>query len=181
MVVSTKASPLRSTIVHVALLTSVLGKEYHYGDNLEPWVRSVRKLVESGDFMQVCREVFVGDRLTQQSYLMSDYAREVGELCSRFEMDGGCPSGGFSGLPEFLQDTFFEPVVGRIIQGTRTPFPTKSLMRLGDTGYIVSDKSATEVESIRNDFCVKLEGSFGGRQCRWVAGCLCLDGLISCD
>jgi hypothetical protein len=162
MVVPTKLSLMRSMILQLALLSPVLGKVHYNGDNAEPWVQNVRKLVESGDFMQVCRETFVGDSL-DHSYLMSDYAREVGDLCGRFEMDGGCPSGGFGGLPEFLQDTFFEPVISRVFQGSRMAIPTQSLMRLGDTGYIVSDKTATEVESIRNDFCVKLQGSFGGR------------------
>jgi hypothetical protein len=170
MVVPTKFSPLRSMILQFALLTPILGKEYNYGDNSEAWVQQVRKLVDTGDFMQVCNQIFVGDeRLTHHSYLMSDYAREVGDLCEMFEMDGGCPSGGFADLPRFLQNIFFEPIMGRIIQGNRVPFPTYSLMRLGDTGYIISDKSATEVESMRNDFCVKLQSSFGGKQLCWIA------------
>ena len=163
MVVSSKVSPMRSIVLPLALWTSVLGNAYHYDDNSEPWVQNVRKLAETGDFMQVCNQIFVGEEsVKHHSYLMSDFSREIGELCGSFELDGGCPSGGFAGLPRFLQDAFFEPIVGRIIQGSRIPFPTKSLIMMGDTGYIVSDKSLAEVDSIRNDFCVNLQGSFGG-------------------
>lgn len=164
MAVPTKASPMRSMILTLALLSPALGNVYYHGDNAEPWVHNVRKLVELGEFMQACKDVFVGDSsLSNNSYLMSDYAREIGELCARYPMDGGCPSGGFGSLPTFLQDLFFEPVVGRLMQGNGRPFPTQLLARLGDTGYIVSEESLPEIDSIRNDFCVKLQGSFGGR------------------
>lgn len=168
--VPTKMSSLRSIVLQITLWTSVLGKDYYYDDNSEAWVQNVRKLVNTGNFMQECNQIFVGDEsLQHHSYLMSDFSREVEDLCSRFELDGGCPAGGFSGLPDFLQETFFQPIVGRILQGSRAPFPTKALIGLGDTGYIIPDRSMTEVDSIRNDFCVNLQGSFGGRQLRWVS------------
>jgi hypothetical protein len=35
-------------------------------------------------------------------------------------------------------------------------------MAMGNVGYIVSDKTALELNTMRNDLCVEIHGSFGG-------------------
>jgi hypothetical protein len=135
----------------------------------EDWIQNVRKL-QAGQFMQVCNQVFMSD-LPRNSYLMSDFANDVGTFCTQFSTEKSiCPNGGFESLQVDFQDAFFR----HASQHMGTPmarFPASALARLGDTGYIVSDKTLIELDVMKNDLCVQMQTAFGGKLLKLVSSC----------
>ena len=126
----------------------------------EDWIQNVRKL-QAGQFMQVCNQVFMKS-MPHNSYLMSNFASDVGSFCSQFSTKKSiCPHGGFSNLQVDFQDAFFRHASQHMGTVTRR-FPSGALTRLGDTGYIVSDKTAIELDVMKSDLCVQMQAAFGG-------------------
>ena len=127
----------------------------------EDWIQNVRKL-QAGQFMQVCNQVFMRD-MPRKSYLMSNFANDVGSFCSQFSTKkSSCPKGGFSNLQVDFQDAFFRHASQHMGSAMRR-FPFSALTRLGDTGYIVSDRTVVELDVMKNDLCVQMQTAFGGK------------------
>lgn len=126
----------------------------------DDWIQNVRRL-QPPEFMQVCNQVFMRD-MPRRSYLMSNFATDIGSFCSQFSTKkSSCPNGGFQNLQLDFQDAFFRHAA--VHAGTpMARFPFSALTRLGDTGYIVSDRTAVELDVMKNDLCVEMQTAFGG-------------------
>ena len=120
-------------------------------------------LLDPNEFIQVCKQVFLRqEHLQKNSYLMSDYATEVSDLCQVFAPNpeqGTCRMNDFNSIGPSFQTTFFQHASNHM---DIEKLPINVLMSMGDAGYIVSDKSMVELNSMRNDLCVELHLSFGG-------------------
>ena len=141
----------------------VLGNANVINDNtFESWVHKARALNQR-EFVEACDEVLLSpEHLRKNSYLMSDYAMEVTDLCLKFAPDpeqGTCRKNSFGSLGATLQNTFFQHAAHHM---GREKLPISVLISMGDAGYIVSDKTSVELDSMRNDLCVGLHKSFGG-------------------
>ena len=148
---------MKITAWHLVLWPAVLATGTHAE---EDWIQNVRKL-QVGHFMQVCNGVFMREK-PRNSYLMSNFASDVGSFCSQFTTKkSSCPSGGFSNLQVDFQDAFFR-TASRHMGASMRRFPFSALTRLGDTGYIVSDRTAVELDAMKNDLCVQMQTAFGG-------------------
>lgn len=153
-----------SLVLAVALRPPVvLGNNMKNNNNSESWMHKARALNQR-EFVQACDEVFLSpEHLRKNSYLMSDYAMEVTDLCLKFAPDpeqGTCRKNGFGSLGATLQNTFFQHAAHHM---GREKLPISVLISMGDAGYIVSDKTSIELDSMRNDLCVGLHESFGGK------------------
>jgi len=119
-------------------------------------------LLDPNEFIQVCKQVFLRqEHLQKNSYLMSDYATEVSDLCQVFAPNpeqGTCRMNDFNSIGSSFQKTFFQHASNHM---DIEKLPINVLMSMGDAGYIVSDKSKVELNSMRNDLCVELHLSFG--------------------
>jgi hypothetical protein len=126
----------------------------------EDWMQKVRKL-QVGEFMQACNQVFMSD-MTANSYLMSDFANDVTVFCTQFATKKSiCPQSGFRSLELDFQDAFFRSASQHMgIPMNR--FPVGALTSLGDTGYIFSQKTKPELDSMKNDLCIQMQTAFGG-------------------
>ncbi|KAG7374453.1 hypothetical protein IV203_013548 [Nitzschia inconspicua] len=126
----------------------------------EDWMEKARRL-QVGDFMQVCNRVFMQD-MPRNSYLMSDFAHDVTDFCAQFATQkSSCPNSGFRGLQLDFQDAFFRSASQQMgIPMNR--FPVGALTSIGDTGYIFSQKTKPELDSMRNDLCIQMQTAFGG-------------------
>ena len=126
------------------------------------WIDNARKL-KTSEFIQLCNDVFMSpDHMQRQSYLMSDFADEVTDLCLRIAPNpdqGICNRKSFSSLKSSLQSAFFRHASQHM---GKKEMPIDLMMEWGDAGYIVSDKSAIEQDVMRNDLCVEVHESIGG-------------------
>lgn len=147
-------------VLTIALWPSILGNNEIDSDS-SFWIDSARKL-QTAEFMQLCDDVFMSpDHMQQQSYLMSDFADEVTNLCLKIAPNpdqGTCQRSGFTSLNSSLQDAFFRHASQHMI---KKKMPTELMMQWGDAGYIVSDKSTIEQDVMRNDLCVEVHESIG--------------------
>jgi len=125
------------------------------------WIKSAREL-KTAEFLNVCGEVFMSpDHLQQQSYLMSDFADEVTNLCLKIAPNpdqGVCQTTDFNNLDSALQNAFFRHAAQHM---SNKKMPVEMMMKWGDAGYIVSDKTAIEQDVMRNDLCVEVRESIG--------------------
>ncbi|MGK3738241.1 MAG: hypothetical protein ACI90V_005088 [Bacillariaceae sp.] len=153
---------LQCAVLTVALWPTVVLGSNENDNNSESWVHRVRGLQER-EFQQVCNEVFLSeDHLQKTSYFMSDYAEEVTDLCLKFAPNsdqGTCRENSFGSLGASFQNAFFTHAAHQL---GRDKLPISALMSMGNVGYIVSDKTALELNTMRNDLCVELHGSIGG-------------------
>lgn len=125
------------------------------------WKQEVRRLQDVGQFMQVCNQSFMSD-MNRNSYLMSDFANDVSQFCAQFATTkSNCPQGGFQSLETDFQDAFFRSA-SQHMGIPMNKFPVGALTSLGDTGYIFSEKTQPELDSMRNDLCVQMQTTFGG-------------------
>lgn len=152
---------LQCAVLTVALWPTVVLGSNENDNNSESWVHRVRGLQER-EFQQVCNEVFLSeDHLQKTSYFMSDYAEEVTDLCLKFAPNsdqGTCRENSFGSLGASFQNAFFTHAAHQL---GRDKLPISALMSMGNVGYIVSDKTALELNTMRNDLCVELHGSIG--------------------
>jgi hypothetical protein len=159
-------SPLQFAVMQLALWPCVLGGSVQ--NNSNDWIQTVRKL-QVGQFMDVCTDVFMNDAgIRHNNYLMSDFASDLSDLCGRFSTQSvECPNSGFRGLKPNFQNAFFRHAT----QQTGIPmssFPLFSLKAMGDTGYIVSDKTRIELDVMKNDLCQELHTAFGGKHYKLI-------------
>lgn len=127
----------------------------------DQWMEKVRKL-QVAQFMQVCNQVFMND-MPHSSYLMSDFSRDVGNFCGQFATKKSiCPNGGFRSLQLDFQDAFFRHA-SQHMGTTVNRFPMSVFTSMGDTGYIVSDKTKPELDAMKNDLCIQMQTAFGGK------------------
>lgn len=143
-----------------ALWPVALGKDAKI-DNSLSWIDAIRKL-EGGKFMPACLEAFMSpDHMQGNSYLMSDYADEVTNLCLKFAPNpdqGTCKRKSFDSLDTAFQKAFFRHATQHM---AKKKLPMFALMSMGDAGYIVSDKTGIELKAMRNDLCVEVHTAFG--------------------
>lgn len=131
----------------------------------EDWIEKVRRL-QVGEFMQACNNVFMSD-MSQNSYLMSDFANDVTSFCAQFATKKSiCPNSGFRGLQLDFQDAFFRSA-SQHMNVPMSRFPVGALTTIGDTGYIFSQKTQPELDAMKNDLCVQMQTAFGG-ECRRI-------------
>lgn len=125
------------------------------------WIERARQL-QTREFMQICSDVLMSpDHMKQQSYLMSDFADEVTNLCLNIAPNpdqGTCQRNDFSSLKSSLQNAFFRHATQHL---GKKEMPINLMMEWGDAGYVVSDKSAIEQEVMRNDLCGEVHESIG--------------------
>ena len=155
-------APLHTLVLHLALWPCVLGAMSSSNNNEveENWMQKVRKL-QAGQFMSTCNQVMMGS-VQGNTYLMSDFANDVGNFCTRFSTNQEqCPGSGFRSLQINFQDAFFRHAAQHMGR-PMISFPMAALMQVGDTGYIISDKSQTELDAMKNDLCVEMQYAFGG-------------------
>lgn len=149
-------------VLTIALCPGVHGSNVNNNDS-DVWVDRARKL-QTREFMDICGEVFMSqDHMQQQSYLMSDFADEVTNLCLKFAPNpdqGTCIRNGFGSLNPSFQNAFFRQASQHM---GHQNLPISALVAMGDAGYIVSDKTSIELETMKNDLCIEVHGSFGGR------------------
>jgi len=130
-------------------------------DDASTWIESARKL-QADHFLKICGDVFMSpDHMQQQSYLMSDFADEVSNLCLKIAPEpdqGTCQKNDFNSLDASLQTAFFRHAAQHM--GSKM-MPMETVMAWGDAGYIISNKTAIEQEMMRNDLCVEIRGSIG--------------------
>ena len=155
---------LQCAVLTVALWpTVVLGSNNENNNHSESWVHRARGLQER-EFQQICNEVFLSeDHLQKTSYFMSDYAEEVTDLCLKFAPNsdqGTCRENSFGSLSAGFQNAFFTHAAHQM--GKDKSLPISAIMAMGNVGYIVSDKTSLELNTMRNDLCVEVHGSFGG-------------------
>ena len=162
MIFANGKAPLLGAVLASVLWSGVLG--IHMGnDDRTSWLQSARRL-QTDKFMQVCGDVFMSpDHMQQHSYLMSDFADEVTNLCLKIAPNpdqGICQRNGFNNLDSSLQNAFFRHAAQHM---GRKQMPISMMMEWGNAGYIVSDKTAIEQEVMRNDLCVEVHESIGGK------------------
>mmetsp|Transcript_8882 Transcript_8882/g.21717 ORF Transcript_8882/g.21717 Transcript_8882/m.21717 type:complete len:564 (-) Transcript_8882:86-1777(-) len=149
-----------SVVLTTIIWPGILGKEAN-GNDATSWIENARKL-QTSEFIQLCIDVFMSpDHMQQQSYLMSDFADEVTNLCLRIAPNpdqGTCKRNGFHSLKSSLKNAFFRHATQHMGE---KELPIDLMMELGDVGYIVSDKSAIEQDVMRNDLCVEVHESIG--------------------
>ena len=152
---------LQCMVLVGVLWPMVLGNDAK-NNNSVSWIDRIRKL-EEGKFMPTCLEAFMSpDHMQGNSYLMSDYADEVTNLCLKFAPNpdqGTCNKKGFDSLDTAFQTAFFRHATQHM---AKKKLPMFALMSMGDAGYIVSDKTGVELETMRNDLCVEVHAAFGG-------------------
>eukprot|EP00536_Pseudo-nitzschia_multiseries_P000332 jgi/Psemu1/62571/estExt_Genemark1.C_40209 len=123
-------------------------------------VQRARKL-NTREFMEECDQVFMNEEhIKQHTYLMSHFAEEVTDLCSRLAPNpdqGTCRRSGFGSLDNSLKKAFFRQAV----QHTNNNFPMDLVASWGDAGYIISDKTNIEKDVLRNDLCSEVFTSIG--------------------
>ena len=149
---------IMSSLLMIATWQGAIGENEH--ENL--WIERARKL-QTSEFMKLCSDVFLSpDHTQQRSYLMSDFADEVTNLCLKIAPNpdqGTCQRNGFRSLESSLQNAFFRHATYHM---GKKEMPINMMMEWGDAGYIVSDKSAIEQEVMRNDLCAEVHESIGG-------------------
>jgi hypothetical protein len=148
---------MKIVVWQLVLLNCVFGTMVTADDD---WIHEVRKL-QAGQFMQACNQAFMND-MSHDSYLMSDFAADVTKFCSEFSVErSSCPNNGFKGLQVDFQDAFFRHA-SQHMGSNLSRFPVSALMSIGDTGYIISDKTMIELDAMKNDLCVQMQTAFGG-------------------
>jgi len=149
-----------SAMLTIALWPRILGNNANSEDTTF-WIESARKL-QTTEFMEVCGGVFMSpDHMQQQSYLMSDFADEVTNLCLNIAPNhdqGTCQRNGFGSLDSTLQNAFFRHAAQQM---GKKKMPINLMMEWGNAGYIVSDKTSIEQDVMRNDLCVEVHESIG--------------------
>jgi hypothetical protein len=155
---------MKITVMHLALMSTLLTA---VATAKEDWMEKARSLQVS-EFMQVCNEVFMRD-MPGNSYLMSDFARDVTTFCTQFATSKSiCPNSGFQGLQSDFQDAFFRSA-SQQMGISMDKFPIAALTSMGDTGYIFSQKTQPELDAMRNDLCLQMQTAFGGEHCRYMS------------
>ncbi len=131
-------------------------------ENASIWMQSARKL-QHDEFLKICGDVFMSpDHMQQHSYLMSDFADEITNLCLKIAPNpdqGTCQKDAFNTLDPSLQSAFFRHAAQHM--GDKI-MPIELMVEWGDAGYIISNKTAIEQEVMRNDLCVEVRESIGG-------------------
>lgn len=149
-------------VLTLALRQGVLGKK-ESKNTASIWVERARRL-NTNEFMKICGDVFMSpDHMQQHSYLMSDFADEVSNLCVKLAPhsdQGTCQKEAFVSLDSSLQQAFFRHASQHM--GNKT-MPIEMMLEWGNAGYIVSDKTAIEQDVMRNDLCVEVHESIGGK------------------
>lgn len=149
-------------VLTISLRPGVLGNDENK-DNASTWIESARKL-QNDKFLEVCDKVFLSpDHVQQHSYLMSDFAAEVTNLCHKIAPNpdqGTCQKHGFHSLDPSLQTAFFRHAAQHM--GDKV-MPIEMMKNWGNAGYIISNKMAIEKDVMRNDLCVEVRDSIGGR------------------
>jgi len=147
-------------VLTIALSPGILAKSDNTNDT-KLWIESARRL-QANEFMELCGDVFMSpDHMQQQSYLMSDFADEISNLCLKIAPNsdqGTCQKNDFGNLDSSLQNAFFRNA-GQHMGNKKMPIDM--MMEWGDAGYVVSDKSAIEQNVMRNDLCVEVHESIG--------------------
>lgn len=142
-------------------------------ENAPTWIENARKL-QGDQFLNICGDVFMTiDHMQQHSYLMSDFADEVSNLCLKIAPEpdqGTCQKSDFSSLDISLQTAFFRHASQHM--GSKM-MPMEMVIAWGDAGYIVSNKTSIELEMMKNDLCVEIRKSIGGRLKLNLAETLC--------
>lgn len=149
-----------SAVLTIALWPGILGKNEN-DNSTALWIKTARKL-QAHEFMEICGDVFMSpDHMQQHSYLMSDFADEVTNMCFKIAPNpdqGTCLGSGFGSLNSSLQNAFFRHAAQHM---SKKQMPIDLMMQWGDAGYIVSDKTSIEQDVMRNDLCVEVHESIG--------------------